>query len=52
MKRLKYTITLYQSLPELEDFEVRDEADLLDKIKKYIEEEEDSIVIEKIEEIP
>jgi hypothetical protein len=37
MKRLKYTITSYQSLPELEDFEATDESDLLDKIKNYIE---------------
>ena len=39
MKRLKYTITSYQSLPKLEDFEARDEADLLDKIKSYIKED-------------
>jgi hypothetical protein len=39
MKRLKYTITSYQSLPKLEDFEAKDENDLLDKIKKYIEED-------------
>ena len=39
MKRLKYTITSYQGLPKLEDFEAKDESDLLDKIKKYIEED-------------
>ena len=37
MRKLKYTITSYQSLPELEDFEATDESDLLDKIKSYIE---------------
>jgi hypothetical protein len=37
MKRLKYTITSYQSLPKLEDFEATDENDLLNKIKSYIE---------------
>ena len=39
MKRLKYTITSYQSLPKLEDFEATDEEDLLNKIKEYIEED-------------
>ena len=39
MKRLKYTITSYQSLPKLEDFEATDEEDLLNKIKNYIEED-------------
>jgi hypothetical protein len=37
MRKLKYTITSYQSLPRLEDFEATDESDLLDKIKNYIE---------------
>jgi len=62
MKRLKYTITSYQSLPKLEDFEARDEADLLDKIKSYIKEDLSfvldgldgpiSIQTEIVEEIP
>jgi hypothetical protein len=39
MRKLKYTITSYQSLPKLEDFEATDESDLLDKIKNYIEED-------------
>jgi hypothetical protein len=44
MRKLKYTITSYHSLPKLKDFEAKDESDLLDKIKKYIEEDPSFVI--------
>jgi len=44
MRKLKYTITAYQNVPKLDDFEAADESDLLTKIKQYIEEDPSFVI--------